>query len=63
MIPLELDHIDGDHENNVEGNLRLICPNCHAQTPTYKNKNKGRGRESRRRKSRSLSIGGDAPPL
>jgi hypothetical protein len=29
-------------------NLRLICPNCHAQTQTYKNKNKGRGRHYRR---------------
>ena len=35
-IPLELDHIDGNAENNVRENLRLICPNCHAQTETYK---------------------------
>jgi 5-methylcytosine-specific restriction endonuclease McrA len=35
-IPLELDHVDGDHSNNSLGNLRLLCPNCHAQTPTYK---------------------------
>lgn len=37
-IPLELDHIDGNHYNQLENNLRLICPNCHAQTPTYRNK-------------------------
>ena len=42
-IPLELDHIDGKSDNNVESNLRLICPNCHAQTPTYKGKNMGNG--------------------
>ena len=36
--PLELDHIDGDHNNNNIFNLRLLCPNCHAQTSTYRNK-------------------------
>lgn len=46
--PLELDHLDGDASNNQLNNLRLICPNCHAQTETYKNRNKGRGRFSRR---------------
>jgi hypothetical protein len=39
-IPLELDHIDGDNENNNFNNLRLLCPNCHALTPTYRGKNK-----------------------
>lgn len=39
-ILLELDHIDGDHLNNELTNLRLLCPNCHAQTPTYKARNK-----------------------
>jgi hypothetical protein len=48
QIPLEVDHIDGNHENNVETNLRLLCANCHACTPTYKNRNRGRGRHSRR---------------
>ena len=38
-MPLELDHIDGDKTNNVLGNLRLICPNCHALTPTYRGRN------------------------
>lgn len=46
-ITLEVDHIDGHHYNNTEDNLRLICPNCHSQTVTYKNKNKGNGREYR----------------
>lgn len=39
-IPLELDHIDGNNQNNNFGNLRLLCPNCHAGTSTYRGKNK-----------------------
>lgn len=46
-INLELDHIDGNSTNNDLQNLRLVCPNCHSQTPTYKNRNKGKGRYSR----------------
>jgi hypothetical protein len=38
-ISLEIDHIDGCHSNNSYENLRTICPNCHAQTDTYKGKN------------------------
>lgn len=39
-IPLEMDHIDGNKKNNKKDNLRILCPNCHAFTPTYKGKNK-----------------------
>lgn len=38
-IPLELDHISGDSSDNTLSNLRLLCPNCHALTPTYRGKN------------------------
>ena len=38
--PIELDHINGDRYNNTIENLRLLCPNCHAQTDTYRGKNK-----------------------
>jgi hypothetical protein len=41
-IPLELDHKDGNHYNNNLSNLQLLCPNCHAQTPTHAGKNKGK---------------------
>ena len=47
-ITLELEHKDGNSENNSPKNLCLLCPNCHSQTPTYKAKNKGNGRHSRR---------------
>lgn len=40
-ITLEVDHIDGDRRNNIIENLRVLCPNCHSQTPTYKGKKRG----------------------
>lgn len=48
-LKLECDHIDGDHSNNRIDNLRLLCPNCHSQTGTYKNRNFGNGRKLRRK--------------
>lgn len=39
-IPLELDHINGQPYDNRIENLRILCPNCHALTPTYRAKNK-----------------------
>ena len=49
-IPLEIDHIDGNSDNNIENNLRLICPNCHSLTPHFRNLNKGKGRKWRMKK-------------
>jgi hypothetical protein len=37
-IPLELDHINGDSTDNRIDNLRILCPNCHALTDTYRGK-------------------------
>ncbi len=51
-IPLQIDHIDGNSDNNTEDNFRLLCPNCHAQTPTYSGKNAGRYPNAIRHKRR-----------
>jgi hypothetical protein len=45
--PIEVEHIDGNSNNNTEDNLTLLCPNCHALTSTYKSLNKGHGRNQR----------------
>ncbi len=41
---LELDHISGDRYNNKRENLRLLCPNCHSQTPTWHGRDKNTGK-------------------
>ena len=40
ILNMELDHIDGNRTNHKLENLRLLCPNCHAQTDTYRSKNR-----------------------
>ena len=40
-LVLQLDHIDGDSDNNFPSNLRLLCPNCHSQTENFGSKGKG----------------------
>ena len=37
--PIELDHINGVRTDNRLENLRILCPNCHAQTKTYRGRN------------------------
>jgi len=43
-ISLELNHMNGDRFDHRIGNLELLCPNCHAQTETYRGKNMGNSR-------------------
>lgn len=34
-IVMHLDHKNGIHNDHKLKNLRMLCPNCHSQTPTY----------------------------
>ena len=54
-VPVELEHIDGNWENNHPDNLTLLCPNCHSLTPTFRGLNRGHGRAFR--------LGGRLNPL
>lgn len=38
-ITLELEHIDGNNQNNTRKNLEGLCPNCHSITPTWRGRN------------------------
>lgn len=41
----EIDHIDGNAENCTSENLRILCPNCHSMTDTFRARNKNSKRE------------------
>lgn len=60
-VPVQLEHRDGNWQNNAESNLRLLCPNCHSLTPTYGALNKGSGRKNRRQISKPGAPDGRVP--
>lgn len=41
-ITLIVDHIDGKADNWSINNIRLVCPNCDSQLPTFKGRNIGK---------------------
>ena len=55
-IPLELEHINGDHYDNTLSNLTLLCPNCHSFTPTYRGKKLKIIREEKEIKSKKEKV-------
>lgn len=46
-LVLQLDHIDGNSDNNNPINLRLLCPNCHSQTETFTSRQRKNTRRNR----------------
>lgn len=41
----EINHIDGDAENNNENNLEILCPNCHSMTVNFRARNSNSSRQ------------------
>jgi hypothetical protein len=41
-LKCELDHVNGDRTDHRLKNLKIVCPNCHSQTETFRAKNIGR---------------------
>ena len=56
-IPIEIDHINGDHSDNRLENLRILCPNCHSMKLTHRGRNKGvrRGGETGKHSTLKMS--------
>lgn len=50
--PLELDHKNGNHFDNRLENLRILCPNCHAQTEHYR----GKAKKQKKYKTKSKTL-------
>ncbi len=55
-VPLEIDHIDGDSENHRINNLKVLCPNCHSLTSTFKSLNHGNSKRVNRHVKNQLAI-------
>ena len=40
-LVLQLEHADGNSDNNMPSNLKLLCPNCHSQSEFFGCKGQG----------------------
>lgn len=47
-LTIHLDHIDGNKQDSRIENLRMLCPNCHSQTPTFAGRNVRRSRRTKK---------------
>jgi len=56
-LSLQIDHVDGNNNNNVVENLRYLCPNCHSQTDTWGTKNISE--DGRKRLKAAAKLGSD----
>lgn len=54
-LSLELDHINGKKRDHRLTNLRVLCPNCHSQTPTFRGRNK-RASVAQKEEAAALSL-------
>jgi hypothetical protein len=46
-LSFQMDHINGDSDDNRLENLRILCPNCHTQTETWCARNKKNGKRNK----------------
>jgi 5-methylcytosine-specific restriction endonuclease McrA len=61
-IECELDHIDGNKTNHNLDNLRILCPNCHSQTDTFRFK-RGRGENGKHKTLKMSTTVGSNPTV
>lgn len=60
-LVLQIDHIDGNSDNNNLLNLRAVCPNCHTQTETWCCRTPKNSKRQRYARQRRYKIRGHGP--
>lgn len=60
-LVMVLDHINGVNNDNRLDNLRLLCPNCNSQTPTFSGRNTLGSRQVAKAAGSDPAIAGSNP--